>query len=81
MHNGETLIMLKMTPREFVRAHAYLVMAFVSTVSVSVIAISLLPVAKWARTQNECVERTFRIDGKNNAGIPAKVWSCNGGGE
>ena len=67
--------------REFVRAHAYPAMALVSTISISLIAVSLLPVAQWARTQNECIERTFRVDGKNNAGIPAKVWSCNGGGD
>ena len=70
-----------MTPREMIRAHAYPVLAGVSTVSLVLIAVSLVPVAKWSRTQNECIERTFRIDGKNNAGIPAKVWSCNGGGQ
>ena len=70
-----------MTPREAIRAHAYPVLAAVSTVSLVVISISLAPIARWARIQNDCVERTFRVDGSNNAGIPAKVWSCNGGGK
>ena len=64
-----------------IRAHAYPLLAGISTVSLLLISVSLVPIAKWARTQNECVERTFRIDGINNAGLPAKVWSCNGGGD
>ena len=36
---------------------------------------------KHAKTQNECIVKTFRTDGTNNAGIPSKVWSCNGGGD
>ncbi len=70
-----------MTPREMIRTHAYPVLAVVSTVSLVLISVSLAPIAKWTRNQNECIEKTFRIDGTNNAGIPAKVWSCNGGGE
>ncbi len=70
-----------MTPREMIRAHSYPVFAAVSTVSLVLIAVSLAPIAKWARTQNDCIVRTFRVDGSNNAGIPAKVWSCNGGGD
>ncbi len=70
-----------MTPREVIRAHAYPVLATISTVSLVMISASLVPVSKWTRSQNDCIERTFRIDGKNNAGIPTKVWSCNGGGD
>ncbi len=70
-----------MTPREMIRAHAYPILATISTVSLVIISFSLVPVAKWTRSQNECIERTYRIDGTNNAGIPPKVWSCNGGGE
>ena len=70
-----------MNPRELIRAHAYPVLAGVSSVSLVIIAVSLVPLGQWARTQNECIERTFRIDGQNNAGVPAKVWSCNGGGD
>ncbi|WP_320676972.1 hypothetical protein [Prochlorococcus sp. MIT 1300] len=69
-----------MNPREAIRAHAYPVLAVISTLSLVGIFTSLVPIAKWTRTQNECIERTFRIDGKNTQGIPAKVWSCNGGG-
>ena len=70
-----------MNPREMIRAHAYPLFAAVSTLSLAVMAVSSVPLAQWARTQNECIEKTFRIDGINKAGIPAKVWSCNGGGD
>ena len=69
-----------MNPREIIRAHAYPVLAVVSTVSLVLISISLVPVAKWTRSQNECIEKTYRIGGINSAGIATKVWSCNGGG-
>ena len=70
-----------MNLRERIAAHAFPAMAAVSTLSLVGISVSLLPVAQWARSQNECIERTYRIAGTNNAGIPTKVWSCNGGGE
>ncbi len=63
-----------------IRAHAYPVLATVSTVSLVLIAISLMPIATWSRSQNECIEKTFREGGVNTVGIPTKVWSCNGGG-
>ena len=69
-----------MSPRDMIRAHAYPALAFLSTFSLVFIAFSLYPLGQWARTQNDCIERTFRSDGSNNAGIPSKVWSCNGGG-
>ena len=73
----------------------YLICAGLSTLSlvttsVSIISVSksvkqistdLEPIATWADSQNECIIKTFRIDGKNTQGIPSKVWSCNGGGE
>ena len=49
--------------------------------SVKQITSDLEPISKWADSQNECIIKTFRIDGKNTQGIPSKVWSCNGGGE
>ena len=75
--------------------HKYLICAGLSTFSlifstVSFISISksvkdvsnaLDPISRWADTQNECITKTWRIDGKNMKGIPSKVWSCNGGGE
>ena len=75
--------------------HKYIICAGVSTfslifTSISVISISrslkevsiaLEPISIWAETQNECVTKTYRINGKNTQGITSKVWSCNGGGE
>ena len=74
--------------------HKYLICAGLSTfslifTSISVFSISksvkevsttLEPISIWADSQNECITKTFRIDGINTQGIPSKVWSCNGGG-
>ena len=49
--------------------------------SANQIATDLEPIKAWANSQNECITKTFRIDGKNTQGMPSKVWSCNGGGE
>ena len=73
----------------------YLICAGLSTLSlvftsISVISVSksvkeisndLEPLSTWAVSQNECITKTFRINGKNTQGIPSKVWSCNGGGQ
>ena len=75
--------------------HKYLICAGLSTFSLiftsySIISISksvkevstaLDPISEWANSQNECITKTFRIDGQNTQGMPSKVWSCNGGGE
>ncbi len=45
------------------------------------ISTDLEPIKAWANSQNECITKTFRIDGKNTQGMPSKVWSCNGGGD
>ena len=75
--------------------HKYLICAGLSTfslifTSISVISISksvnevstaLKPISVWAINQNECITKTWRINGINTKGMPSKVWSCNGGGE
>ena len=45
------------------------------------ISSDLEPIKAWANSQNECITKTFRIDGENTQGMPSKVWSCNGGGD
>ena len=76
-------------------SHKYLICASLSTFSliftsvsiqsisksVNEVSTSLEPISLWADTQNECITKTFRIDGNNTQGIPSKVWSCNGGGD
>ena len=61
-----------------------LILSSISTISISnsvkKITTDLEPISEWAYTQNDCIVKTFRIDGKNTQGIPSKVWSCNGGG-
>ena len=63
-----------------VRNHAYPALALISTIALVTGVTRLGPIAKWAESQNECIEKTFRIDGTNRSGLPNKVWSCNGGG-
>ena len=85
----------KLTPREMVRAHAYPFLAAVSTVTLVITSFSIIeaskslkeatkslePISVWAKTQNQCVEKTFRINGRDTRGLHHKVWSCNGGGD
>ena len=84
-----------MTPREMVRSHAYPVLAAASTLTLVITSFSVIeasksleeasnllaPISVWARNQNDCVEMTFRIDGRDTRGLHHKVWSCNGGGD
>ncbi len=81
--------------KELLDNNKYLICAGLSTLSLLFTSISLMylsrtvkeikndlePISKWADSQNECITKTFRIDGNNTQGIPSKVWSCNGGGE
>tara|TARA_B100000700_G_scaffold282778_1_gene334563 strand:- start:365 stop:616 length:252 start_codon:yes stop_codon:yes gene_type:complete len=81
--------------KEFFDSNKYLILAGLSTfsliyTSISIISISksvkeistsLEPISIWAESQNECITKTWRIDGINTRGIPSKVWSCNGGGD
>ena len=81
--------------KELFKNNKYLIFAGLSTLSlvftsISIISISksvneisidLEPLSTWAESQNDCITKTFRIDGKNTQGIPSKVWSCNGGGQ
>ncbi len=80
--------------KELFEKNKYVIFAGVSTLSLvfstfSIFSLSksvrqlstdMEPVTNWANSQNECITKTFRIDGKNTQGIPSKVWSCNGGG-
>ena len=81
--------------KELFENNKYLICAGISTLSLVFTSISnvsvsrsvknistdLEPISAWAVSQNDCITKTFRIDGKNTQGIPSKVWSCNGGGQ
>ena len=81
--------------KQFFDDHKYIICAGISTLSllctsISIISVSrsvneiskeLEPISAWADSQNECITKTFRIDGINTQGMPSKVWSCNGGGQ
>ena len=73
--NNNSLSMLKKS----LETHKYLICASLSTLSliftslsnistsksVKEISNSLVPISIWADSQNECITKTFRIDGKN----------------
>ena len=81
--------------KELFDQNKYIICAGLSTLSLvftsfSVISLSnsakkistdLESISEWADFQNECITKTFRVDGKNTQGMPSKVWSCNGGGQ
>ena len=81
--------------KELLDNHKYLICVGLSTFSLMLTSISVVniskaikdlstslePISIWAVNQNECVTKTWRIDGKDTQGIVSKVWSCNGGGE
>ncbi|HJN32527.1 MAG TPA: hypothetical protein QF700_00220 [Prochlorococcus sp.] len=78
----------KANTREIAKDLVYTVMAAISTIALVVgvsrlqpIAERLEPIARWAKSQNECIESTSNIDGMNKADLPIKVMSCNGGHE
>ncbi len=81
--------------KDLINNNKYLICAGFSTLSLVLTSISIISVSKsvseisteleplsvWAKSQNECITKTFRVDGINTQGIPSKVWSCNGGGD
>ena len=81
--------------KQLIEKHKYTICAGISTFSLCLTSISVIYITKsakevskslesisiWADSQNECITKTWRIDGVNTQGIPSKVWSCNGGGE
>lgn len=56
----------KLTPREMIRAHAYPVLAAISTVALVVIAAALVPIGKQAGYQNRCIEEFLALFPKAN---------------
>ena len=76
----------KLTPREMIRAHAYPVLAAVSTVALVVIAVTLAPIGKHAGYQNRCIEESVDLlaDRQDlteplSLGFRYVVRFCNGG--
>ena len=69
----------KTTPRELIRNHTYPALAAISTFALVIGVARLGPIAEWAKTQNECIEKTLTINGIQKADLPDKVMTCNGG--
>ena len=72
-HKGQQL-----TPREMVRAHAYPVLAAVSSLSLLAIALQLIPIARQASSFNACVEQTVSNADGNPRGRALATRICNG---
>ncbi len=86
--------MEKANPSQLFQKYSYSIFAGLSTISLLVTSFyaikvsrsinqaseSLLTISKWAEAQNNCIEKTFKINGKDTLGLSSKVWSCNGGG-
>ncbi len=73
----------KLTPREMIRAHAYPVLAAVSTVALVVSAASLAPLGKQAGYQSRCIEEmlaAFPANGNQQMKHFVAVRQCNGQG-
>ena len=78
----------KLSAREMVRAHAYPVLAAISSISLVVMAVSLLPLARQSSQWAECFEHNVSFNSKRfaDAGMSpseARAWAtrfCNGGG-
>ena len=79
----------KLTPREMIRAHAEIVLQLITTISVVVIAASLVPMARQAKIWKACHATSLQWHAKwhvdNNTGDSQDVheaWAtrfCNGG--
>ena len=65
----------KMTPRKFL----YPFLAAISTSALVVGVARLAPIAKWTRSQNECIAKTSTLKGLTNENLADKVKRCNGG--
>ncbi len=83
-----------MNLKDKINAQKFTIFAGISSLSLIISTLSIVkttkeihsisnhlePISVWTKSQNECIEKSFRINGKNTRGIPSKVWSCNGGG-
>ena len=67
--------------QKVIQEKVFPVLATISTFSLLLISISLLPLAKWSRTQNECIEKTTNDLGLKQTELATKVMRCNGGHE
>ena len=67
------------TPREMIRHHTYPVLAAISTLSLVFGVANLVPVAKWAKSQNICIEVGHQSNDGNIKVLSENVAHCNGG--
>ena len=75
----------RLTPREMVRSQVLSVLAALSTISIIVVAWSLIPISRQAARWNGCFEESLRWQLRDfpKESIPiSKLWAtryCNGG--
>ena len=57
----------------------YPTLSAMSTIALIVGVTRLAPIAKWTRSQNECIAKTTLIEGINQGNLADNVMRCNGG--
>ena len=63
------------------RKFIYPIFSAISTITLIVGVAYLAPIAKWTRSQNECIQKTSDGDDSNQGDLANKVMKCNGGHE
>ncbi len=57
----------------------YPALSTISTIALLVGVARLAPIAKWTKSQNECIGKTFPNEGASQESFATKVMRCNGG--
>ena len=64
-----------------IRKFIYPVLSSISTITLIVGVARLSPIAKWTKSQNECIQKTSIGNPSNQISLANKVMRCNGGHE
>ena len=67
----------RLSPKKII----YPTLSAISTIALIAGVAMLAPIAKWTRSQNECIEKTALSNGINPTDFANKVMRCNGGHE
>ena len=59
----------------------YPILSSISTITLMVGVARLSPIAKWTRSQNECIQKTSIGNATDEINLASKVMRCNGGHE
>ena len=62
-----------------IRKFIYPILSSISTITLMVGVARLSPIAKWTKSQNECIQKTSIGNSSNEISLANKVMRCNGG--